>query len=73
MLSDRPSLEPAFEVLCDDLGERRLLRSASLVAAGTRSADVRADFGPRRRRSQDGDHGRTGAWTRDVFARTPVL
>ena len=23
---------------------------------------MRADFGPRRRRSQDGDHGRTGAW-----------
>jgi phosphoglycolate phosphatase-like HAD superfamily hydrolase len=31
LLSDRPSLEPAFEVLCDDLVERRLLRSASLV------------------------------------------
>jgi len=48
LLSDRPSLEPAFEVLCDDLVERRLLRPASFVAAGTRSADVRADFGPRR-------------------------
>ena len=51
LLSDRPSLEPAFEVLCDDLVERRLLWSAPLVAAGTRSADVRADYGPRRRRS----------------------
>ncbi len=53
LLSDRPSLEPAFEVLCDDPGERCLLRSASLVAAGTRSADVRADAsasGPRRPR-----------------------
>jgi hypothetical protein len=47
MLSDRPILEPAFKVLCDDLVERSLLRPASLVAAGTRSADVRADFGPR--------------------------
>lgn len=70
LLSDRPILDPAFEVLCDDLVKRRLLRPASLVAAGTRSADVRADFGPRRRRSQDGDHGRTGAWTREVCART---
>jgi hypothetical protein len=52
------------------LVERRLLRPASLVAAGTHSADVRADFGPRRRRSQDGDHGRTGAWTGGVFSRT---
>jgi DICT domain-containing protein len=63
LLSDRPSLEPAFEVLCDDLVERRLLWSAPLVAAGTRSADVRADYGPRRRRSQHGDHGHTGTWT----------
>jgi hypothetical protein len=24
---------------------------------------VRADYGPRRRRSQHGDHGHTGTWT----------
>ena len=40
LLGDRPILEPAFEELCDDVGERRLLRPASLVAAGTRSVDV---------------------------------
>jgi len=60
----RPSLEPAFEVPCGDLVERRLLRSALFVAAGTHSADVRTDFGPRWRRSQDGDPKRTGAWGR---------
>jgi hypothetical protein len=42
------------------LVERRLLRPASLVAAGTRRAAVWADFRPRRRRGECGDHGRTG-------------
>lgn len=30
LLSDRPILEPAFEMVCDDLVERRPLRLASL-------------------------------------------
>jgi hypothetical protein len=46
--------------------------SASLVAAGTRRASVWADFGPRRRRGEGGDHGRTGAWTREVCVRALV-
>ena len=70
LLDDRPILKPAFEVLCDDLVERRPLRPASLVAAGTCRAAVWADFGPRRRRGECSDHGRTGAWAGEVCART---
>jgi len=72
VLGDRSILEPAFEVLCDDLGERFSLRPASLVAAGTHRAAVRDDSGPRRRRSQDGDHERTGARTEEMRDRTPL-
>jgi hypothetical protein len=40
LLSDRPILEPAFKVLCDDLVERRLLRPASLVIVMALTAEM---------------------------------
>ena len=61
MLSDRPVLEPAFEVLCDNLVERRLLRSASLVAAGRRGAAMQLASDSRGKPCDRGDHGQERA------------
>ena len=63
-------LEPAREVLGDDLVERRLLRAATLVAAAGRRAGMRPGAGPRGKPAEGSDHGRTGEWTGKVIART---
>jgi hypothetical protein len=63
LLGGFPPLEPALEVLGDDLVERRLLGAAALVAAGRRGAAVRAASASRGKPCDRGDHGRTGRWT----------
>ena len=63
-------LEPAHEVVGDDLVERRLLRAATLVAAAWRGAGMRPEAGPRGKPAEGSDHGRTGEWTGCVSACT---
>ena len=56
-------LEPAFEVLGDDLVERRLLGPTPLVAAGRRGAAMWPASDSPRKPCDRGDHGWTGRST----------
>ena len=63
-------LEPAREVLGDDLVERSLLGAATLVAAAWCRAGMRPEAGPRGKSAECSDHGQSGEWTGVVIART---
>ncbi len=63
-------LEPAREVLGDDLVEGSLLGAATLVAAAWCRAGMRPEAGPRGKSAECSDHGQSGGRTAVVIART---
>ncbi len=63
-------LEPAREVLGDDLVEGSLLGAATLVAAAWCRAGMRPEAGPRGKSAECSDHGQSGGRTEVVILRT---
>ena len=63
-------LEPAREVLGDDLVEGSLLGAATLVAAAWCRAGMRPEAGPRGKSAECSDHGQSGGRTEVVISRT---